>query len=75
MMVQVVHDWLSGVGLAEYADAFEAAQIDVEVLADGMDAEFAALDVPLGPRKRLPKAIAALDAYPGWTACLTPKAR
>jgi len=45
------------------------------VLADGMDAEFAALDVPLGPRKRLSKAIAALDADPGWTACLTPKAR
>jgi hypothetical protein len=52
--------WLRGLGLEEYAPAFRDNGIDAEVLPDLTEAHLATLGLPLGPRLKLLKAIAAL---------------
>ncbi|MBM3522872.1 MAG: adenylate cyclase, partial [Alphaproteobacteria bacterium] len=57
--------WLEGLGLGKYAEAFAAAEVDASQLADLTDADLRELGLPLGPRKKLLQAIAALgDAVP-----------
>ena len=52
--------WLGQIGLPEYVPIFAEHAIDCEVLADLDDQDLRELGVPLGHRKRLLKAIAAL---------------
>jgi len=52
--------WLRGLGLEEYEPAFRDNRIDAEVLPDLTEAHLASLGLPLGPRLKLLKAIAAL---------------
>jgi class 3 adenylate cyclase len=52
--------WLGQIGLPEYAPIFAEHAIDREVLADLDDQDLRDLGVPLGHRKKLLKAIAAL---------------
>ncbi len=56
-----VGDRLWNLGLSQYETAFRKNEIDAEVLADLTDADLEKLDVPLGHRKRLLKAIAGLS--------------
>ncbi len=51
--------WLVALGFERYADAFVAADIDLDVLAELSDGDLAALGVTLGDRKRILRAIAA----------------
>ncbi len=55
-----VAGWLDQIGLAEYAPIFAEHAIDREILADLNDQDLKDLGVPLGHRKKLLKAIAAL---------------
>ncbi len=57
-----IRAWLVSISLGQYADAFEAAAIDEEVLPDLNDADLASLGIPLGHRKKILKAIAAPGA-------------
>ena len=57
-----VEQWLSQVGLAQYASVFAEHDIDGEVLLDLTDSDLEKLGVTLGHRKKLLKAIAALDS-------------
>jgi class 3 adenylate cyclase/tetratricopeptide (TPR) repeat protein len=50
--------WLSANKLEQYADAFEANDIDLDVLPELTEADLAALGVSLGNRRRFLKAIA-----------------
>ena len=52
--------WLRELGLERYEAAFRDNEIDVEVLPELSEAHLAALGLPLGPRLKLLKAIAAL---------------
>jgi class 3 adenylate cyclase len=52
--------WLRGLGLEAYEPAFRDNQIDAEVLPELTESHLAALGLPLGPRLKLLKAIAAL---------------
>src|SRR5215469_8772320 len=52
--------WLRGLGLEECEPAFRDNRIDAEVLPDLTEAHLASLGLPLGPRLKLLKAIAAL---------------
>src|SRR5215472_9679720 len=52
--------WLRGLGLEDYEPAFRDNRIDAEVLPDLTEAHLAGLGLPLGPRLKLLKAIAAL---------------
>jgi class 3 adenylate cyclase/tetratricopeptide (TPR) repeat protein len=55
-----VGGWLRGLGLGQYETTFRESEIDAEVLPDLTEDDLNQLGVPLGHRKRLLKAIAAL---------------
>ena len=52
--------WLRGLGLGQYEATFRESEIDAEVLPELTESDLSQLGVPLGHRKRLLKAIAAL---------------
>jgi class 3 adenylate cyclase/tetratricopeptide (TPR) repeat protein len=54
--------WLRGLGLGQYEAMFRESEIDAEVLPELTESDLSQLGVPLGHRKRLLKAIAALGA-------------
>ena len=62
-----VAEWLHGLGLERYAQAFQDAEVTPEVLPELTDADLRELGLPLGPRKMVLKAIQALgtSAAPG----------
>jgi class 3 adenylate cyclase/tetratricopeptide (TPR) repeat protein len=53
--------WLERIGLARYIPLFTENEIDFDILPDLTEQDLKDLDIPLGPRKKLIKAIAALD--------------
>jgi class 3 adenylate cyclase/tetratricopeptide (TPR) repeat protein len=54
--------WLVGLGLGQYEALFRESEIDAEILPDLTESDLGQLGMPLGHRKRLLKAIAALSA-------------
>src|SRR6201997_5232445 len=54
--------WLRSLGLGQYEATFRESEIDTEVLPELTENDLSQLGVPLGHRKRLLKAIAALGA-------------
>ena len=56
-----VEHWLQQIGLEDYIPVFASEQIDYEVLADLTDTDLKELGIPLGPRKKLSRAIAELN--------------
>ena len=64
-------EWLEGLGLGRYAEAFAGSDIDFDVLPDLTEADLAGLGLSLGDRKRLMRAIAALR-QPARSAVETP---
>jgi SAM domain (Sterile alpha motif) len=52
--------WLEGPGLAQYAEIFAQQAVDFEVISDLTEVVLETLDIPLGHRKRIFKAIGAL---------------
>lgn len=57
-----VDDWLRSLGLGRYETLFRDEAIDSAVLPDLTESDLEKLGIPLGHRKKLIKAIAALDA-------------
>jgi class 3 adenylate cyclase/predicted ATPase len=55
-----LRDWLAGLGLERYAEVFNVNAIDSGILPALTERDLQALGIPLGHRKRLLKAIAAL---------------
>ena len=63
--MDAIRQWLDEQGLAQYAEAFEANDIDVDVLHTLTDQDLQALGVSLGNRRRLLEAFnlkTAVDA-------------
>jgi SAM domain (Sterile alpha motif)/Adenylate and Guanylate cyclase catalytic domain len=56
--------WLRGLGLERYEDAFRTNEIDWDVLPELNEGDLEKLGLPLGPRKKLLRAIASLPAAP-----------
>jgi len=56
-----VGDWLRSLGLAQYEAKFREHELDAEVLPEQTEADLQSLGIPLGHRKRLLKAIRALQ--------------
>ena len=52
--------WLRGLRLEEYEPAFRDNRIDASVLSELTEADLASLGIPLGPRKKILKAVRAL---------------
>jgi class 3 adenylate cyclase/tetratricopeptide (TPR) repeat protein len=57
-----LRDWLRNNNLEQYFDAFEANDVDLEILPDLDDRDLERLGLSLGHRRRLLKAIASRDA-------------
>src|SRR4051794_2101515 len=57
-----VGSWLRSLGLGHYEALFRASEIDADILPELTDFDLKELDVPLGHRKRLLKAISGLTA-------------
>ena len=55
-----VAQWLNAIDLGQYEAVFREHEIDAGVLRDLVEADLEKIGVPLGHRKRLLKAIAAL---------------
>ena len=62
--MSAVRNWLEGLGLGDYAEAFEAEKIGVEALAELTEADLKELGLPIGPRRLALKAARALAAAP-----------
>jgi class 3 adenylate cyclase len=54
--------WLRGLGLGQYESTFRESEIEADVLPELTEIDLEKLGLPLGPRKRILKAIAALNA-------------
>ena len=61
-MMRDIGQWLEGLGLGKYAEAFVANDIDLDVLRDLNASDLERLGLSLGHRKRLLRAIGELDA-------------
>ncbi|UCD68828.1 MAG: AAA family ATPase [Betaproteobacteria bacterium] len=57
-----VRQWLAGLGLGEYAEVFEAEQIEFEDLGKLDTADLKEMGLPIGPRKRVLEAIDAISS-------------
>jgi len=60
-MAADIESWLASLGLSEWAAVFAQNQVDLAAARDLTEADLRELGVPLGPRKRLLRAIAAID--------------
>ena len=56
-----VQDWLHTLGLEQYAELFARHRIGFDVLPELTDPDLEKLQIPLGDRKRLLRAIAGID--------------
>src|SRR6202171_1431841 len=56
--------WLRGLGLGQYEGTFRDSEIEADVLPELTEADLEKLGLPLGPRKRILKAIANLGKAP-----------
>ena len=59
-----ISTWLRGLDLAQYEPIFRENAIDAEILPELTEADLEKLGVVLGHRKRMLRAIAALDTHP-----------
>ncbi|MDX1554710.1 MAG: SAM domain-containing protein, partial [Xanthomonadales bacterium] len=58
--------WLEPLGLGQYAETFAQHEIDLSILPDLSDDDFAEIGVPLGPRRKIQKALSKpARAIPG----------
>ncbi|MEJ2121085.1 MAG: adenylate/guanylate cyclase domain-containing protein, partial [Alphaproteobacteria bacterium] len=67
-----MRQWLTGLGLERYAEAFQDADVDWDVLPDLTDTDLKELGVTLGHRKKLLRGIAALGDGAAAGASTTP---
>ncbi len=58
--MQDLKTWLKDLGLEKYAGVFERDEIDLDVLATLREADLETIGLPLGPRRKLLGAIAAM---------------
>src|SRR5437660_11557186 len=59
--MQPIAHWLNALGLGQYAQRFADNDIDASILRDLTDEDLKKIGVSLGHRKRILRAIAALD--------------
>jgi class 3 adenylate cyclase/predicted ATPase len=70
--MQQIADWLKKLGMSEYVQRFADNAIDFSVLPDLTDQDLEKLGVLLGHRRKLLRAIAALDGTPAATSTPPP---
>lgn len=61
-MAHNIEQWLKELGLVKYVTLFAEQEVDFEIVSDLTDEDLKDLQIPLGPRKKLLRAIAALGS-------------
>jgi len=56
-----IDDWLKELGLAKYSALFAENEVDLDIVGELTEQDLKDLDIPLGPRKKLMRAIATLS--------------
>ena len=56
-----VREWLAGLALGQFADAFEAGQIDLRALPRLTESDLKDMGLPIGPRRIVLQAARELD--------------
>ena len=56
-----IAEWLTSIGLGEYAQRFAENRIDASVLRDLTNQDLEKIGIPLGHRKKMLRAIAELS--------------
>lgn len=70
--------WLDGIGLGHYTDLFAQHRLDLDVIGDLTESDLVDLGLPLGDRKRIQRAMAALfqaETAEAPTEAVRPQAR
>ena len=62
MLPKTVHEWLDDIGLVQMAGLFSEQQVEMSDLPQLTEPDLEKLGIPLGPRKRLMRAIDALQS-------------
>jgi class 3 adenylate cyclase/predicted ATPase len=62
--MQQIADWLESLGMSEYAQSFAENRIDFSILPDLTDQDLEKIGVILGDRRKMLRAIAALNGAP-----------
>jgi class 3 adenylate cyclase len=70
--MQNIAEWLAELGMSEYAQRFAENRIDLSVLPDLSDQDLEKMGVILGDRRKMLRAIAALNGAPPAAAAATP---
>jgi class 3 adenylate cyclase/predicted ATPase len=70
-----LEEWLFGLGLERFAHLFAQQEIELSLLPELTEADLRDLGIPMGPRKQILRAIAALERYGGITPSYTGMAR
>jgi class 3 adenylate cyclase len=70
--MQNIAEWLAELGMSEYAQRFAENRIDLSVLPDLSDQDLEKMAVILGDRRKMLRAIAALNGAPPAAAAATP---
>jgi class 3 adenylate cyclase len=70
--MQKIAEWLAELGMSEYAQRFAENRIDLSVLPDLSDQDLEKMGVILGDRRKMLRAIAALNGAPPAAAAPTP---
>jgi class 3 adenylate cyclase len=60
-MAEDIAQWLDGLGLGQYAEAFAANSVELDHLPYLTEEDLEGLGIPLGPRRKLQAAIGALS--------------
>ncbi len=60
-MARDISEWLEDLGLGRYTDVFAENEIDSTVLPDLSEADFEKIGIPMGPRKKMLRAIEELN--------------
>jgi class 3 adenylate cyclase/predicted negative regulator of RcsB-dependent stress response len=60
-----IREWLDGLELGEYAEAFEAEKIDLRALPDVTEADLKEMGLPIGPRRVVLRAVSSLAVSEG----------
>ena len=59
-MAREISNWLSELGLGEYQEKFVENEVDLDAARDLTEADLRELGIPMGPRKKLLRAIVGL---------------
>ncbi|WP_027668900.1 adenylate/guanylate cyclase domain-containing protein [Rhizobium leguminosarum] len=67
-----IASWLARLGLDKYTEAFTANEVDFDALRHLSDEDLSDLGLPLGPRRKILAAFAAMDAMASASSAPTP---